>query len=247
VKYTGELDTAGVWFVIDCSVPVDGQFESIRLLSKIYAQELRSLRHTKSDFKHKSDTMIASTHTFKDGTPRIIQNRFPKSSLPAALLNDDATSLILSSMAVHIDLFGNSNSQINKSERLLKAHHKQLVARRIGKPPTMDRLWLRLASTKGRAVGSPTDGNRLKAYVLLAELDMNGISVGTEIVDELTKLGMGSKGSIKQTPDIWTDFVSTSNRSSRFEKYLSEAKKFCSQDYKWLIHTQNPPREALAD
>jgi integrase len=161
--------------------------------------------------------------------------------------NGDATSLILSSMAVHIDLFGNCNSQINKSERLLKAHHKQLVARRIGKPPAMDRLWLRLASTMGRAVGSPTDGNRLKAYVLLAELEMNGISVGTEIVDELTKLGMGSKGSIKQTPGIWTDFISTSNRSSRFEKYLSEAKKFCSQDYKWLIHTQNPPREALAD
>lgn len=243
VKYTGNTDTAGVWFVIDCSIPVTGQFESVKLLSKMYSQQLRAWGFTKSDFKLKSgDTLITSTYIFDPRRSKSMSSIFPKSPSPRALLSENGEARINASMAVHIDLFGNSVAQINKSEMLLRAQHHQLTKDNIAKPSTVDRFWLRLASNRGRGVGSPTDGHRLKAYALLSEFDLCGLSNASAIVAELLNRGMDSKSALSQMPDEWLDFTSSKSRSLRFEKYLDEAREFSVEDCKWLVNSQIPPR-----
>ena len=94
----------------------------------------------------------------------------------------------------------------------------------------------------GDETGVGMDGNALKAYVILAECHLAGITDSKEIVRLLANQGAGSK--IPEEPASkgrkreWIDDIE--ERAVLFDAHVERAKSFVRDGYKWLIYAQKP-------
>ena len=229
--------SAGVWFVIDCSVPIDAQLSSVRFLCEQYALQLRAAGFTAGRFNLVEKPKVARI----DSREPYYAHDFQLAAGGSDQLEDDDEAWRL----LRIDVLGNTIKQIKGGRSLLIKVHSKLMHDGLIRPTNV-RLWRSLTGSSGRGIGNPTDGDRLKCYLILAECQLAGLTSAAEIIDFLADKGAGSEVN-SNISDDWNLWMERGARIKRFEQYMKETQDYLNQGYKWLIHSQNPPKAPKED
>ncbi len=223
---------AGIWFLIDCSVPLDAQFSSVEILCDRFASQIRSAGFTGSDFDLKDDPIVETI----DASPTYSAHDFLLAHSASDQLEDDDDAWRL----LRIDVLGRTLGQIKEGRKLLNLIHDRLIDDGVVTAPKHRRLWTNLAGSQGRGSGKPSDGNRLKCYVILAECQLEGIESPENIIDFLTERGAGSLVGSMLSEEM-NHWLQRDVRVKRFGQRMDEVPEYIERGYKWLIHSQNPP------
>lgn len=221
---------ASVWFLIDCSVPPDGQVDSIKCIAEKYASHMKDWKLTSTAFVHEA----CEIESIAD------QGWVSSISLPvaAATTNRDSVSKETWRLA-KVCLVGPFLSELEKCRYRLIREHESMVKSNFAVKPFQQRFRQFL---DGTADGVGRDGSTLKAYLVIAEFNAAGITDSREIIKTLAKMGAGSElpKPEKSTHNPWLDDIE--ERAILFDNHAKRGQAFVYGGYKWLIHTQNPPR-----
>ena len=228
---------ASVWFLIDCTIPPDGQVESIRNIAEKFASHKENWKLTSKDFVHE-DCKIE----------RIADQGWVAAiSLPnaAATISRDSESKETWRLA-RVCLTGPILSELEKCRVGLLREHESVVKSKLAAKPFQQRFRPFL---DGTADGVGLDGNALKAYLVIAEFNEAGITDSEEIIKALANMGAGSKLPRPEKSDRNPWLNDIEERAILFDNHAKRGQAYIDGGYKWLIHSQNPPRssDALAN
>lgn len=93
---------------------------------------------------------------------------------------------------VKLSLVGPTGQDLKKCRTLLQQEHQALVQGRLAKKPFQERFRPNL---DGTSEGVGMDGNALKAYVIIAECHLAGITKSEDIISVLAEKSAGSETS----------------------------------------------------
>jgi hypothetical protein len=226
---------ASVWFLIDCTVPPDGQIDSIRAIAHKFSDQmaeggLSSTAFEQDEFK---------IETIKDGSwASQISLPIARATTPAFKSKSDQNIRDAWRLA-RICLMGQLSSELEKARLGLVREHESLVKSGLAEKPLQQRFHPVLA---GNHEGVGRDGSTLKAYLVMAEFNSAGITDSKEIIKALAKMGAGSElpKTEKRNGNPWLEDIE--ERAILFDNHAKRGQAYVDGGYKWLIHTQNPPR-----
>ena len=231
------LRSAEAVFSIDCRVPIDGQLASVSFLAEQYAKLSRTAGLKASSFECIPADRWLDAIPLQDGTTLFCDLHRASKSLLKKLGNDVNKNRIDLVKQISVNLARPPSGQLKKWRMHLLAYQEWLIGIGLVAIP-IKRLWLRLAMTSGRKTGSPSDGHRLKAYVMISECHLAKISNRNEILRILKAKGAQSAQQAASLSDDWTEYLH--GRAERIDAYAAEAKAYISANYMWLVHSQNP-------
>ena len=225
-----EPRSPGVWFAIDCSVPPDAQFLSVEFIVNQYGTRLRQEDLNPRDFFLIKEAVVL---------PLVGDRLFKEEDFQHTWgATDQLTKKADAWRLIRVDTIHTPDKNIKECHRQLKDEHAKLI--KSGKAmPNHQRFRIQL---DGDETGVGMDGNALKAYVILAECHLAGITDSKEIVRLLANQGAGSK--IPEEPASkgrkreWIDDIE--ERAVLFDAHVERAKSFVRDGYKWLIYAQKP-------
>lgn len=244
------LLSAAIDFVVDVSVPLDGQLASVSWLTDRYVEMFRESGLSSSAFDKKIDKAWTIVGEFSESTgdergcvfveklSRKNKNE-PENSTQALNESREIYADSIKSTGIHINLARSVGKQLSDYHTLVNDKRRWLIENGLINKPPYERFWSRLGATRGRGEGTPSDGHALKAYVLIAECHHQGITRPDDIFDVLEGKGAKKRSSFAQLPDDdWVEYART--RADRFKDYAENAKAYIKDDYKWLVRSQNP-------
>ena len=225
----GASCSAGVWFLIDCSVPIDAQISSVKFLCEQYALQVREAKWKSSDFRLLNQPVVERIAN----NPLLYGHDFRIAMAGSEQLTDDNDAW----RVLRIDILGQTSHQIKEGRKLLLDVRDNLLGQGLVVRQSFERLWRNLAGSSGRGRKSPTDGDRLKCYVLVAECIMAGITTPEQIIKTLADNGAGTMVP-KEIPENWFLWLQKEPQEKRFNRYIKDAQAYVDEDYKWLVHSQ---------
>ena len=217
---------ASVWFAVDCSIPPEGQLKTIASIAKRYAELMRQGDLSKHAFYQEEPVVkeLGNDPVFAE-----MEFRCPFAATARAI---DRTNLW---RMMKLCLVGATSADIQACRGLLHTEHAKLVASGLAAPPFRERLKMALDGTHD---GVGKDGNPIKAYVIIAECRSGGMKHSKDIVNFLSQKGAGSL--VAGERFNWLD--DCEERAILFDGYAQKADEYIRGGYKWLIHSQNPPK-----
>jgi len=216
-----------VWFAIDCSIPPDGQINSISVIAKKFAAEM-------ADGKLTATAFVQEAFKIK----RIDPKGWASNVLSPTAVDERETDAMEMWRLVKVCLVGPVLAQLNKCRvELMQAHVSSLE----GKP------WRKYFQERFRPLvdgtqeGVGMDGSALKAFLMMAEFNEAGTTDPKTIIRALAKMGAGKDippSDAKRTGSPWLDDIE--ERAILFDNYAKRGQAYVNGGYKWLIHSQNP-------
>lgn len=241
--------SAAIDFIVDVSVPLNGQMASVIWLTQRYKEMFRQSGLSPSDFDKEiiKPWMVVGEFESPSGEKRdpLFANkparqpqRAPGSTTEAG--NEDKL-LIVNSVKdpdIHINLARSVGKQLSGYDSLVAYKRRWLIDQDLIEKPPHERLWLRLGTTRGRGAGTPMDGHTLKAYVIISECHREGATTPDDVFSMLESNGAKKRDSFARLSFEWSEYTKT--RANRFKEYAESAKAYIEEDYKWLVHAQKP-------
>lgn len=152
-----------------------------------------------------------------------------------------ARDSIESEKEITINIADKVAPQIQKYSKFLHEIREWLLDKQVADVPPFERMWFRLSGGRGRPADGPSDGHRLKAYVLIKECWLAGITETSQIYSLFQQI-LSSTEISRPPDDDWTEFLR--GREQRLAEYAKDVDAFVSTRYKWLVHTQRPSQQS---
>ncbi len=221
--------SGSVWFAIDCSIPPEGQINSIRAIAEKFTTEMRKGKLSSSAFVQE-DFRIKRVDPSNGWAPTL--------PLPTAV-HDRETDAMEMWRLVKVSLVGPVQTQLDKCRAELIQVHESLVKDKPWRKYFQERFRPNLS---GNDEGVGKDGSTLKAYLTMAEFNHPRATDSKSIIETLAKMGAGKDlppRDKKRPSNPWLDGIE--QRAVLFDNHAKRGKEYVDGGYKWLIHSQNPP------
>lgn len=215
IRDSGDCPSA-LWFLLDCSEPIESQILGIRVYASHYARWLRYNLPTarRTDSEHRLLTL--DDYRMQYGL---------KKSNGAA---DDASSGDKAADAIEWVIFLDVLGPIVKQ---LDTYAKALAKGPLRLPPKQ--FLPRNPRTPSKQLGNleVSDGNIYKAMVVTAQLTRAGLDPS-----KIEQLLWNHSGKIREKDDPWLPWIE--GREERIKDYARVSADFIAEGYRWIVQAQ---------